>query len=54
MERSAGWRALWFYPTIGAAIRGRTSVVDLLLPRLVRRPGLTGIEQAHQGLWRLR
>jgi hypothetical protein len=29
--RQAGGRALWFYPTIGAAIAGRPSLADVLL-----------------------
>jgi hypothetical protein len=30
--RQAGGRALWFYPTIGAAIAGRAAVAVILLP----------------------
>ena len=30
--RQAGGRALWFYPTIGAAIAAGVPVADLLLP----------------------
>src|ERR1700730_8275508 len=30
--RQAGGRALWLYPTIGAAIRRQAAVVDVLLP----------------------
>ena len=32
--RQAGGRALWFYPTIGAAIAGGLALADVLLPRV--------------------